>query len=155
MGELVEARRWWRTARRAADEAADPYTMFWIRGHEVVRVGYERRPVPAILGLVNEVEAHLDKATPEVLPGFFMGKAQTLALAGRHGEAEQTLGQMRKCFSKLPASIDHRDWLFDWTEENLRFTESYVYSHAWNFDHAEHAQQRALTSGRRSRPEGA
>ncbi len=45
LGDLVEAQRWWRTARRSADEAADPYTMFWIRGREIVRAGYERRPV--------------------------------------------------------------------------------------------------------------
>jgi transcriptional regulator with XRE-family HTH domain len=68
LGDLVEARRWWRTARLTADEAADPYTIFFIRGHEVVRAGYERRPVPAILRLVNEAEAHLDKAPLEVLP---------------------------------------------------------------------------------------
>ncbi|MGH3835401.1 MAG: helix-turn-helix domain-containing protein [Pseudonocardiaceae bacterium] len=145
LGDLVEARRWWRTARLAADKAADPYTMFWIRGHEVVRAGYEHRSIPAILGLVNEAEAHLDKAPPEVLPGFFAGKAQTLALAGRYGEAEQTLCQARECSSKLPASVSRRDSLFDWDEGNLRFTESFVYSHAGNFAQAEQAQQATLT----------
>lgn len=145
LGDLVQARRWWRTARLTADEAADPYTMFWIRCHEVVRAGYERRPVSAILGLVNEAEARLDAAPPEVLPGFFAGKAQTFALAGRHGDAEQTLRQVHDCTSKLPASIGHRDSLFDWTEENAHFAESFVYSHAGNFTQAEQAQQKTLT----------
>lgn len=144
LGDLVEARRWWRTARRTADESTDPYTIFWIRGREVVRAGYEHRPVRAILQLVNEAEARLHEAPPEVLPEFFSGKAQTLALAGQHDEAEQTLCQVRECFSKLPAHITHKDSLFDWGEEKLRFTESFVYSHGGNFTKAEQAQQTAL-----------
>ncbi len=56
LGDLVEAQRWWRTARQAADEAADPYTMFWIRGREIVHAGYERRPVSAILGSSTRLE---------------------------------------------------------------------------------------------------
>ncbi len=144
LGDLIEAQRWWRTARLTADEADDPYTMFWIRSREVVRAGYERRPVGAILGLVNEAEARLDGAPPEVLPQFFSGKAQTLALAGQHGEAEQTLYQVHECFSKLPAPPAHRDSSFDYAEENLRFTESFVYSHAGNFAKADQAQQAAL-----------
>ncbi len=145
LGGLVEARRWWRTARLTGDESADPWTMFWVRGHEVVRAGYEHRPIRAILQLVNDAEARLDGAPPEVLPGFFAGKAQTLALAGRHREAEQTLCQVREHSSKISPPIGHRDSLFDWTEENAFFTESFVYSHAGNFTQAEQAQQRTLT----------
>lgn len=141
MGDLVEARRWWRTARLAADRSADPYTMLWVRGREVVRAGFECRPVPAILQLASEAEARLAGAPPEVLSEFFGGKAQTLALAGRHTEAEQVLCQLRE----LPVSSHHRDSLFDFAEENLRFTESFVYSHAGNFTKAERAQETALT----------
>lgn len=144
LGNLFEARRWWRTARHAADEAGDPYTMFWIRGREVVRAGYEHRPVRAILQLVNEAEARLDEAPAEVLPQFFSGKAQTLVLAGRHTEAEQTLCQVRECFGKLPAPSSHNDSTFDWGEERLRFAESFVYSHLGDFAKAEQAQQAAL-----------
>ena len=145
MGDLIEARRWWRTARLAADEAADPYTMLWVRGREVVRAGYELRPAPAILQLVNESEARQGGAPPDVLPALYSGKAQTLALSGRHGEAEQALCQVRECFDMLPTSSRHRDSLFDCAEENLRFTESFVYSHAGNFTKAQQAQETALT----------
>ena len=143
LGGLVEARRWWRSARRAADEAADPYTVFWVRGLEVVHAGYERRPVEATLRLVAEAEARFDltAAPPAVLSEFLSGKAQTLALAGRHGEAERVLCQVRE----LPMSAAHRDSMFDFAEENLRYTESFVYSHAGRFAEAEQAQQAALT----------
>ncbi len=141
MGDLMEARRWWRTARQAADRSADPSTMLWVRGREVVRAGYERRPVPAILQLAGETETRLDGVPSEALPEFFSGKAQTLALAGRHAEAERTLCQLRE----LPMSSRHQDSLFDYGEENLRFTESFVYSHAGDFTKAERAQETALT----------
>ena len=70
------------------------------------------------------------------------GKAQTLALAGRHVEAEQALCRTRE----LPVT-SYQDSLFGFTEENLRFTESFVYSHAGNFTKAkaERAQETALT----------
>lgn len=141
LGDLLEARRWWRTARLAADRSADLSTMFWVRGREIVRAGYEQRPVHAILQLITEAETRLDGVPPEALPEFFSGKAQTLALAGRHLEAEQAVRQVRE----LPVSSHHRDSLFDYAEENLRFTESFVYSHAGNFTKAERAQERALT----------
>ncbi len=144
LGDLVAARRWWRSARRAADEISDPYTMFRIRSGEVVRACYERRPIRESLQLVAETETRLDGAPPAVLPGFWAGKAQTLALAGRHGEAEQALGRVRECSIGVPPSMGHSDFLCDWTEANVRYTESFVYSHAGNFAEAEQAQQAAL-----------
>jgi len=144
LGNLVAARRWWRTARRIADEAGDSYIMFWIRGREVVRAGYEHRPVSVILQLANQAEARLDEAPPEVLPELLSGKAQTLALAGRPAEAEQALCQVRECFGKLPTAGYYRDSLFDWSEENLRFTESFIYSHLGDFTKSEQAQNAAL-----------
>ncbi len=66
--------------------------------------------------VVNEAEARLDGAPPEVLPRFFAVKAQTLALAGQHGEAERTLYQVRECFGKLPVRSSGNDVLFGWDE---------------------------------------
>ncbi|MGH3567898.1 MAG: hypothetical protein ACRDRH_18090 [Pseudonocardia sp.] len=143
LGKLIEARRWWRTARRVADQAGDPYTVLWVRGREVARAGYEHRPVSDILQLADEAEARLDAAPPEAQPELLAGKAQTLALAGRPVDAEQALCQVRECFGKLtPAS--RRDSTFDWGEENLRYTESFVYSHLGDFAKADQAQNAAL-----------
>ncbi|MGI9001676.1 MAG: helix-turn-helix domain-containing protein [Pseudonocardia sp.] len=145
LGDLVEARRWWRSARRAADETSDLYTVFRIRSDEVVRACYERRPIRESLQLVAASEARLDGAPPAVLPGFWAGKAQTLAIAGRHGEAEQALDRVRECSVGVPPSMGHSDSLRDWTEVNVRYTESFVYSHAGKFAEAEQAQQAALS----------
>lgn len=140
LGNLIEARRWWRTARLAADRSANLSTMFWVRGREIIRAAYEHRPVGAILQLIVETEARLDGVRPEALPEFFTGKAQTLALAGRHTEAEHALCSLRE----LPVSSSHGDSLFDYAEENLYLTESSVYSHAGNFVKAERSQEKAL-----------
>jgi len=128
LGYLREARRWWRTARRAADESEDRYTVIWIRGREIVRAGYEHRPLTSILQLIDEVEARID-CTPPVaaIPEFLSGKAQTLALMGEPAstEAENSLIRLRKAFDALPFPLKaHSDSLFTWGEERLRFTES-------------------------------
>jgi hypothetical protein len=45
------AQRWWSTARRTADQAGCTETVALVRGKEVVRGLYERRPVPELLAM--------------------------------------------------------------------------------------------------------
>lgn len=148
MGYLKEARRWWRTARRAADESGDQYCILWIRGREIVRAGYEGRPLTVILQLIEEAEARIDRNSPlAALPEFLSGKAQTLALMGQpaSGEVENTLNRVRGAFSSLPLSVKaQRDSIFAWGEERLRFTESLVYTYLGDFRRADAAQTAAL-----------
>src|SRR4051812_42682608 len=40
LGELQAARRWWRTARRAADHARDPALQAFVRGRQAVMALY-------------------------------------------------------------------------------------------------------------------
>lgn len=101
LGYLREARRWWRTARRAADESEDRYTMLWVRGREIVRAGYEHRPLTTILQLIDEAEARVDASPPAAaMPEFLSGKAQALALMGSaaSAETETTLIRLRRAF---------------------------------------------------------
>ncbi|MGH3569735.1 MAG: hypothetical protein ACRDRH_27730 [Pseudonocardia sp.] len=142
LGDLGAARRWWRSARHAADKSADPFTRFWVRGCEVAQ--HEHRPVLATLRLVVEADALLDEAPPAAWPEFLSGKAQVLALAGQLGAAERALGQLRECASTFVGR--NRDSLFDFAESNLRYVESAVYSHAGSFVKAEQAQQAALAA---------
>jgi tetratricopeptide (TPR) repeat protein len=148
LGYLREARRWWRTARRAADESDDRYTMLWIRGREIVRAGYEHRPLTAILQLIDEAEARVDTSPPvAALPEFLSGKAQTLALMGRPAstDTEATLIRLRKVFEALPLPLKAAsDSIFTWGEERLWFTESLVYTYLGDFRRADTAQGRAL-----------
>jgi tetratricopeptide (TPR) repeat protein len=155
LGDVREARRWWRTARRVADASGDPSAGVWIRGREVVRALYERRPAPAILRLVEEAEAMSSKAPVAALPSLVAGKAQVLAMTGRAREAEAALRQLQGIYADLPADVtgDDDSW-FGWTEARLRFAESFVHSHLGRFDRATTAQDRALALYPASYPRG-
>jgi len=148
LGSTREALRWWRTARRSADESGDPYTALWVRSREIVRAGYEHRPTTTIMRLVEEAEHSLGKAgqaPAHPLPQLLSGKAQTLALMGRRAEAETTLGELHECFEALSASsVNYGGAQFPWGKEKLHFTNSFVYSHLGDFERAEQAQRAAL-----------
>jgi tetratricopeptide (TPR) repeat protein len=148
LGYLREARRWWRTARQAADDSEDRYAMLWIRGREVVRAGFEHRPLTAILRLIDEAEARIDVSPPvAALPEFLSGKAQTLALMGQavSADTETTLIRLRKVFDALPYALRvANDSIFTWGEERLRFTESLAYTYLGDFRRADAAQNQAL-----------
>ena len=148
LGNLREARRWWRTARQAADESEDPYTVLWIRGREIVRAGYERRPLSSILRLIDEAEARITGRTPvSDMPEYLSGKAQALAFAGGPGshEAVATLNRLREAFGALPApALTGTYSIFTWGEERLWFTESLTYTYLGDYRKADCAQQAAL-----------
>jgi hypothetical protein len=147
LGHLRYARRWWRTAKEAADASGDIQARLWTRGNEVVRALYEQRPVPAVLDLVAEAEAVSadGKAPPSALPFLLGGKAQTLALTGQAAAAEAALHEVRDNFERLPAYTT-RDTasVFGFSEPNVRFTESAVYSTLGEFARADRAQAAAL-----------
>jgi transcriptional regulator with XRE-family HTH domain len=148
LGNLREARRWWRTARNAADESEDPYTVLWIRGREIVRAGYEHCPLPTILRLIDELEARITGSSPiAAMPEFLSGKAQTLAIMGEPvtDEAEKTLNRLRESLDALPISAQTgSDSIYSWGEERLHFTESLTYTYLGDYRKADRAQTAAL-----------
>jgi transcriptional regulator with XRE-family HTH domain len=148
LGNLRESRRWWRTARNAADESQDPYTMLLVRGKEIVRAGYEHRPLTSILQLIDELEARITSKSPaSAMPGSLSGKAQTLAMIGPSAanEAEHTLNRLRAASEALPASFGQVRSIYSWGEENLRYTESLTYTYLGKYREAGQAQTQALS----------
>lgn len=146
LGRTREARRWWRTARRAAEKSGDLEAALWIRGREIVRAPYEGCPLPAVIQLAEQAESRVTPSAPRsALPGLFAGKAQSLARAGRRADAVAALERARESFTDLPAHVayDH-DSEFGWAEDRLRFTESFVYSHLGCYDQADVASRRAV-----------
>jgi transcriptional regulator with XRE-family HTH domain len=146
LGQLREAGRWWRTARRVADKADDLYTSIWIRGREVVRAPFEHRPLHAVLALTQEAEARAAEAHVGARTSLLSGKAQALAMLGRAEEAEATLRQLHEVFADLPSGVtgNTESW-FGWPEYRLRVTESFVHAELGRFAQASEAQDRALT----------
>src|SRR5262249_21706811 len=117
LGLVRDAGRWWRTARRIAQQSGDIETGAWVRGREIVRAIYEQRSVGAILRLIDEAESHVGGAPPRALPQLVGGKAQALALAGNGKEATTVLQQLRGIHDCLPVQAtvdDSRSTVFSW-----------------------------------------
>jgi len=74
VGDVRQARRWWRTARNLAEESGDPSTIMWIRGREVVRGLYEARPTAAILQMIEQAESFANGSTPPIAPSSCLAK---------------------------------------------------------------------------------
>jgi transcriptional regulator with XRE-family HTH domain len=147
LGQLAMGRRWWRTARRLADESADLRVRMWIRGREVVRALYEERPIGAILRMVAETEDLAGTAPPDAMPEFISGKAQALALAGQRDAAIAALHQVEATFVSLPTGMTADNYsLFGWPTDRLMFTRSFVYSHLGDFPLAAEAQSAAIAA---------
>lgn len=145
LGEIRQARRWWRSARQLADQSGDVSADMWVRGREAIRGLYEGRPTAAILRLVDDADTSSRHAQPADKAELLAAKAQALALAGRGDDAEFALGEVRTTYDQLPGSIvDEHDSIFGWAENRLRFTESFVYSHLGNSSKAGAAQDRAV-----------
>lgn len=146
LGHLRESGRWWRTARRLAEDSEDRNAILWIRAEEIIRAGYEQRPLAEVLRLIAEAEARIGGETLFDL-GVLAGKAQTLGLVGgpAKADAEAALARLRTSFDAL--SVPHEPAgrsIFDWSEENLHFTESLTYTYLGDYPRAELAQDRAL-----------
>jgi transcriptional regulator with XRE-family HTH domain len=138
------ARRWWRTANRAADRSGDAEVVAWVRGRETVRGLYERRPPAEMIVLADRClsTGHPPwTGTMELLAG----KAQALSMLGRTSEAKLVLGELDEVFSRLPASVTNDDSLHGWPEYRLWHTRSYVSTHLSDTTTAYAAQENALS----------
>ena len=141
LGQLNESRRWWRTARYAADRAGDSFSPLWVRGREITHA-MGRRPAPAVLSLIDEAAPFEASAPPEVVLELLGGKVQTLAAAGREPDAENALAQLHERFSATPFA-GYNGSLLAWGEERLRNTEIFTYSRLGNYKRLESAQKAA------------
>ena len=140
MGQVHEARRWWRTAKNSADRSGDPYSVLWVRAREINRAA-EFRPAAAVLLLVEEAENHVDHAPVDAVLEFLSAKALTLARAGRLNDAESVLDQIRKRSSGL-AGESGSLLVFD-RAGGLHGIESFVYSRLGNLEKTESANAAA------------
>jgi transcriptional regulator with XRE-family HTH domain len=144
-GDPNSARRYWRTAVRAADQSGDPALQSLVRGRRAVYALYEEQPASSALELAGEAIG-VAKGVPCGGVAEGMGaRAQALALLGRHDEARSALGALDKVFARLPeATIADRWSQWGWSEQRLHHTQSWVHSHAGGLDEAAAAQDAAL-----------
>jgi transcriptional regulator with XRE-family HTH domain len=141
MGQVHEARRWWRTAKISADRSGDPYSILWVRAREINRAP-EFRPAAAVLLLVDEAENYVDHAPVDAVLEFLSSKALTLARVGRPNDAEGVLDQIRRRSSRLPGETKS---LLVWDRAGrLHGIESFVYSRLGHLEKTQSANAAAL-----------
>lgn len=148
LGDLRGSRRWWRTAKQAADESGDLGTRVWIRGLEIKRALYEKCSPTFIFGLIANAEK-VSSAGPvpaDALQDFLSATAQALSHTGDADRAESALRRVRDNFGRMSASVtSDKDSFQGWSEHRLRFCEGYVYSNLGNYELADRAHMSALS----------
>lgn len=95
LGDSRNARRWWRSAARAADESGDHYAAALVLGRQAVFSLYEARPTPSILNTAEEAIAVASSKPCAGVASGYAAKAQVLAHLGRHDEAVTALHDQR------------------------------------------------------------
>jgi tetratricopeptide (TPR) repeat protein len=144
-GDLEGARRYWRTAVRAADQSGDPALRSHVRAKRAMYALYEEQPGSSTLELAEEA---IGAGNGDPYAGVASGhatRARALALLGRHDEARRALGDLEDVFVRLPAStLADRGSQWGWSDQRLRFTQSHVHSLAGRLDEATAAQDAAL-----------
>jgi len=142
LGQPLEARRWWRTAKNTADRSGDPYSVIWIRGREICHA-MGSRPDPAVLRLIEEADGIAVKAPPDAALELTAEKAQMFAFCGREQDALAAIHQVREQFGASPAAYSGS--MLDWGEERLYNTESFTYSRLGKITEAERATRDGLS----------
>lgn len=144
LGQFQSARRWWRTARRAADASTDTATRVLVRSHDATHAIYEQRPLTLVL---HRAEEAMLLSGASVYPGTaeaIAARAQALALLGRTDEASNAIDQLNQAFDRLQASVtDATTILSGWPARRLWHTNSYVYTQLGDANKATHAQEQA------------
>jgi transcriptional regulator with XRE-family HTH domain len=141
LGYINESRRWWRTARYAADRAGDSFSPLWVRAREVTHA-MDERPAGAVIRLIEDAAPFEIGAPSEVALDLLAGKVQTLALAGRESDAEKALAQLNERFS-ASSFAGYNGSLLAWGEERLHNTEIFTCSRLGNYRRLENAQKAA------------
>lgn len=145
LGEGRAARRWWRTAARAADQTGDHQVAALVRGRAAVFSLYAGTPRLSVVDAAEEAIA-VGQGVPctGVVSGH-AAKAQALAELGRHDEATATLEDLRGIFERLPDTVrNERGSQWGWSNGRLHYVTSLVHTCAGNVVSAIAAQDAAL-----------
>jgi hypothetical protein len=141
LGEHGAAIRWWRTGRNAAEAARDAELQIVATATEAGFGLYGQRPPEVVLALARKAQ-RIDRTSKGV--GYAMSvctEAKALSLLGRHQEAIEVVKQLSD-FSPNE-SVNELIPAY-WTDDQVAFTESWVYAGAGNDARADAARDRVL-----------
>ncbi|TDD14050.1 XRE family transcriptional regulator [Actinomadura sp. KC06] len=145
LGEGRSARRWWRTAARAADQTGDHTAAALVRGRAAVFALYADAPRLSAVEAAEEAIAVGQGVPCAGVASGHAAKAQALAELGRHDEASDALDDLRGVFEQLPDAVrTDRGSQWGWSNGRLLYVTSLVHTCAGNVESAMAAQDAAL-----------
>jgi len=145
VGQVHMARRFWRSAARAAEESRDAETRVLVAAWNAVGGCYDGRRPEDVIRVADACIARNSPAASAAAAGLHAARAQALAMARRKNEARDAVRTVATITEHLPATVsDDGASLWAWPEHRLRHTESYVHTYIGNVRAAEAAQDRAL-----------
>jgi transcriptional regulator with XRE-family HTH domain len=139
LGEFGQARRWWATARRAADASGDLDMRVRVRGKEAVLGLYAHRPLESVISLSRKAQHLAGGMTSTSVLQALAGEVQALALTGRDQEAQKSLKHLLTLADKIG---DRRE--FGWHPDSTWFVASWVHSFGGSAKAAEKAREEAF-----------
>ncbi|MFC5828799.1 hypothetical protein [Nonomuraea insulae] len=119
LGDHGAAIRWWHTARHAADASRDAALNVLIRAEEASCGLYGQRSPATVLYLVERAET-----IPA--PSLKLLSAKALSMLGRHDDAIRAVCELSNRAEEDPGRDDRGFW----TDADVYFTQSWVYSAA-------------------------
>lgn len=141
MGNHDDARRWWATARRAADVSGDVDMQVWVRGKEAVFGLYAPRPLESVVTLARVARQRAGGRASAGLLSALSAEAQALATMNRPNEAERALHELTDLSDRVD---DGR--AYGWTEDSVWFVRSWVYAYLGDDRAADEARDRVIAS---------
>ncbi|MDH2424990.1 helix-turn-helix transcriptional regulator [Sphaerisporangium sp. TRM90804] len=139
LGEHGASRRWWTTARHAADLSGDRDMQVWVRGSEAVFGLYMPRPAEVVLTLARNAQQLAGERVTPGLIGAVSAEAQALAVRGQRREA---LDRLRHLHDLASRSISRQE--FGWSPDSVWFTTSWVHSFSGSSETAREARDATL-----------
>ncbi|TYB46276.1 helix-turn-helix transcriptional regulator [Actinomadura chibensis] len=145
LGAGRSARRWWRTAARAADQTGDHAAAALVRGRAAVFSLYAQTPRLSVVKAAEETIGVGQGAPCVGVVSGYAAKAQALAELGQHDKASDALDDLRRIFEKLPDTVrNQRGSQWGWPYGRLLYVTSLVHTCAGNIEPAMAVQDEAL-----------
>ncbi|MFI0417258.1 multiprotein-bridging factor 1 family protein [Spongiactinospora sp. 9N601] len=145
LGEYDAARRWWITARHAADASGDLNMRVWAMGYEAVFALYSPRSPHTTVALAQKARALAGKTPDTGLRHAVAAEAQGLAVLGRDKEALEALHYLHDICERVPSTKG-----FAWGPDSIWFVTSWVHSFVGSDRTADEACDKALAAERNS-----
>ncbi|MDP9799328.1 tetratricopeptide (TPR) repeat protein [Catenuloplanes nepalensis] len=144
-GERATARRWWATARVAADKSGDLDTKLLVGAYDAINALYDGRSATRALRTANETLALAGERSCAGTAGALACRAQALAMVGDADGAVEAAQAVERITATMPSEVASATGsVWGWPEHRMWHTQSWVYSRTGRLQEAARAQDHAV-----------